>query len=121
MSGGQVFGEWDAPVTDHDERIDAPVGNLCMRCEDAIADGDNGRVSVTGRTEHRECSLRGVMGGIGHLVDHDRYCRGVGPDAGLSYRASALLVWEFCQRTHLEPSDEQAQAWRARLDREIPA
>jgi hypothetical protein len=57
-------------------------------------DGDNGAVMPTGFVQHRECSLRAVWGGIGHHVDHERYCHGeLGPDAGLSYRESALLVW----------------------------
>jgi hypothetical protein len=90
----RAFGEWDAPVTDDAEWIDAPVGAVCMYCAETIADGDNGAVMPTGFVQHRECSLRGVWGGIGHHVDHGRYCRSeLGPDAGLSYRQSALLVW----------------------------
>jgi hypothetical protein len=90
----RAFGVWDAPMTDDAEWIDAPVGAVCMFCQEAIADGDNGAVMPTGLVQHRECSLRGVMGGIGHHVDHARYCHGeLGPDAGLSYRQSALLVW----------------------------
>jgi hypothetical protein len=113
---GQVFGEWDAPITDGDERIETPVGNTCVWCAEAIAEGDNGRIAPMGYTEHRECSLRQVMGGIGHLVDHPRYCRGaLGTDAGLSHRDSALLVWEYFQDTHLEPSEEQVMAWKLRL------
>jgi hypothetical protein len=47
---------------------------------------------------HRECSLREVLGGIGHLLDHKYYCRGLhDPDAGLTYRESALLVWTWVQ------------------------
>jgi hypothetical protein len=42
---------------------------------------------------HRECSLRSVLGGIGHLLDHAHFCGERGdPDAGLSFRTSALLV-----------------------------
>ncbi len=66
---------------------------------------------------HRECQLRTVMGGIGHLVDHERYCHGVGPDAGLSRRRSSLLVWEWFSQTQMEPSAEQAQAWKERIAR----
>lgn len=45
---------------------------------------------------HRECSLRNVMGGIGHLIAHDYWCtERHDPDAGLTYRQSALLVDAF--------------------------
>ena len=94
--GGTVraFGAWDAPVTDGAEWIDVPLGDHCMYCRDRFEAGDNGAIFPTGYAAHRECQLRSVMGGIGHLVDHERYCRSeLGPDAGLSYRASAVLVW----------------------------
>lgn len=49
------------------------------------------------RYAHRECSLREVIGGIGHLIAHDYWCGEPrhDPDAGLSYRQSAKLVDAF--------------------------
>jgi len=48
---------------------------------------------------HRECLLREVMGGIGHLEDHDFWCLGVGdPDGGRTYRQSALEVAEWARQ-----------------------
>jgi hypothetical protein len=92
-----AFGEWDAPVTDGAEWIDVPTHETCMHCRLSFEAGDNGAIMPTGYAQHRECALRSVLGGIGHLVDHDRYCHGeAGPDAGLSYRASALLAWRHC-------------------------
>lgn len=45
------------------------------------------------RRTHRECSLREVLGGIGHLIAHDLWCaQHHDPDAGLTYRQSAKLV-----------------------------
>ena len=56
--------------------------------------GDNGCIYPTGLATHRECALRAVHGGIGHLVDHERYCYGErDPDAGLTKRQSSVLVW----------------------------
>jgi hypothetical protein len=113
---GQVFGTWDAPITDNDEPIATPVGNVCAWCQEAVKPGDNGRITPMGFTEHRECSLRTVIGGIGHLVDHARYCHGeLGTDAGRSRRESSLLAWEFFQQTRLAPSAEQAETWKARI------
>lgn len=48
------------------------------------------------REVHWQCALREVMGGIGHLIAHDHWCGPQGdPDAGLTYRQSALLVAEY--------------------------
>ena len=47
---------------------------------------------------HRECLLRSVLGGIGHLTDHHYWCyERNDPNAGLSYRHSALLVDQWVQ------------------------
>src|SRR6185295_13119808 len=46
------------------------------------------------RIVHWQCMLRSVLGGIGHLVAHDYWCGEPrhDPDAGLTYRQSALLA-----------------------------
>jgi hypothetical protein len=89
-----VFGDWDAPITDEAERIPTPLDRRCWHCDEFFVDGDSGGIGLTNLAEHKECGLRAVMGGIGHHVDHTRYCHGdLGPDAGLSRRQSALLVW----------------------------
>jgi hypothetical protein len=42
---------------------------------------------------HRECLLRDALGGIGHVIAHDLWCvLRHDPDAGFTYRESALLV-----------------------------
>jgi hypothetical protein len=42
---------------------------------------------------HRECLLRDAIGGIGHLIAHEFWCvLRHDPDAGFTYRQSALLV-----------------------------
>jgi len=43
---------------------------------------------------HRECMLRDVMGGIGHLIAHEYWCGEPrnDPDAGLTRHQSARLV-----------------------------
>jgi hypothetical protein len=70
-------------------------------CDEVVVEGDRG--SFMGLMDppyygpvHRECSLRGVLGGIGHLTNHLRWCAEEhDPDAGLGYRKSARLVWEW--------------------------
>lgn len=67
-----------------------------MGCHERFVEGDSGAIMLSGYAQHRECSLRAVRGGIGHLVNHAKYCGQQGdPDAGLGYRKSALLVWAY--------------------------
>jgi hypothetical protein len=102
----RAFGEWDAPMTDDAEWIEVPTDLACMLCGERFVEGDNGAITPGG-PQHRECGLRGVMGGIGHLVDHAFFCHGeLGTDAGLSYRASALLTWNALVLRRVPTRDE---------------
>lgn len=105
--GMRYFGEkWDAPMTDDAVQVDVPTDMTCMSCQERFQDGDQGLINLSGYAQHKECGLRSVMGGIGHLVDHARYCDGpLGPDAGLSYRRSAILVWSVWNGTRITPDD----------------
>ena len=67
------------PITDHPS-LCAPTWSL--------EDGEWQQ-----RLAHRECMLRSVTGGIGHLEDHDYWCVKMGdPDGGRTYRQSAIEV-----------------------------
>lgn len=65
--------------------------DTCILCKEPILpeedEYDHGRA-------HRECALRMVTGGIGHLTNHAFWCKGVGndPDAGFTYRESSVMV-----------------------------
>lgn len=68
----------------------------CELCDEAIPPGADtvplGTVDGPGWA-HRECMLRQAVGGIGHLVAHDYWCRQHhDPDAGLTFRQSSLLA-----------------------------
>jgi hypothetical protein len=103
----RAFGVWDAPITDDAEWIDVPTELSCMHCRERFEAGDNGAIMPTGFAAHRECHLRAVLGGIGHMVDHEFFCHGeLGPDAGLSYRTSALLVWNAQTMGRVPARDE---------------
>jgi hypothetical protein len=88
----------------------------CLWCEEPL----HGNVSSTpihteeGRREvHIECALRQVIGGIGHLVAHEYWCvLQHDPDAGLSYRQSALLTHRFVELLGVE----RAVDYSGRLD-----
>ena len=67
----------------------------CVLCNETLRN-----TSASGlQPIHRQCALRSVVGGIGHLLDHQHWCVGKSdPDAGLDYRTSALLVDELVNR-----------------------
>lgn len=96
---GRFFGEpWPSGICDEGERAPTPAGELCLLCDEPIQADDQGSwmIGVTGLWQpvHRECSLRSVLGGIGHMENHLKWCVEMGdPDGGHSYRESALLVW----------------------------
>ena len=98
------FGEpWPSGICEEGVQVDSPVGEECELCFVPIAEGDRGTFMgrITGQLGpvHRECSLRSVLGGYGHHVDHDHWCTGQhDPDGGLTYRASALAVWGLLHR-----------------------
>jgi hypothetical protein len=53
---------------------------------------------------HRECAFRMVTGGIGHWMDHTKFCKDLDdPDAGFTYRQSARLVWAIHKEEGLMP------------------
>ena len=106
MKLGAFFGEpWPSGICDDGERVDTPVGESCLLCEEPIAEQDQGSFMGNHRGApralapvHRECSLRSVLGGIGHLEDHAYWCATQGdPDGGRTYRQSSMEVWEWVQ------------------------
>jgi len=91
--------------TDHVDMIDGQFPrkyrhvqcptDQCVLCEQAIQAGEPVR-ELSGSNAHRECLLRSVLGGIGHLEDHQHWCIEVGdPDGGRTYRQSAIEVDEW--------------------------
>jgi hypothetical protein len=107
----QYFGEpWPSGICEEIEavQVPTPVGDPCVLCEEKIQDGEQGTfigvmtAPLNGHPSygpvHRECSLRAVLGGIGHLEDHSYWCGEMhDPDGGRSYRASAIMVWHWVQ------------------------
>jgi hypothetical protein len=75
---------------------------LCVLCDEPMG-FENSASSI--QPMHRACSLRNVVGGIGHLVAHPYWCIDQrDPDAGLTYRQSALLVDAFVTIVGVEQS-----------------
>lgn len=67
--------------------------NICPLCDDPepVLPVEAGESTVDGRLTHRDCLLRVVLGGIGHLESHAYWCRERGdPDGGRTARQSAI-------------------------------
>lgn len=101
----RFFGEpWPSGICDIGVQVPTPVGEFCALCATPIEEDHRGTfigvVAVGEQPVHCECSLRSVIGGIGHLNGSSSCpCRGGDdPDDGHSYRESALLVWQWVQR-----------------------
>lgn len=70
----------------------------CLLCNEPLLEGEqlaHHGLLVDGvrRDVHRECMLRSVVGGIGHLEDHHTWCVIAGDsDGGRTYRQSSIEV-----------------------------
>jgi hypothetical protein len=77
-----------------------PVGESCLYCGEAFADGDSGQAMPFGsadgiyiRHAHKECQFMNVVGSLAH---HEGRCRchgGTGETPGMTLRQEALEVW----------------------------
>lgn len=77
-------------MTDNVVPLHAPTCALC----DEPMDGEPSASRI--QPMHRACTLRSSIGGIGHVIAHQYWCLNRhDPDAGLTFRQSALLVDEF--------------------------
>lgn len=75
---------------------------VCLMCGETIVSSDLLPVPISTlngpRFTHRECSLREVLGGIGHQIAHEYWClQRQDPNAGLTHRQSALMVWRLSE------------------------
>lgn len=72
--------------------IDGNSG-ICILCDEGIAPYDAWVPLNPVQQAHHECSLRSVMGGIGHHIAHEYWCIvRKDPDAGFTWRQSAKMV-----------------------------
>jgi hypothetical protein len=67
--------------------------NVCVLCDEPIEAYDLCVPLNPVQYAHRACSLREVLGGIGHHLGHEYWCQQRhDTDAGLTYRQSAKMV-----------------------------
>ncbi len=82
---------------------------LCMLCEEPLLRGEQTRPANSVQWMHAECGLRSALGGIGHLLAHEYWCdQHHDPDAGLTFRQSALMVDQLVSMLGVEGTLERA-------------
>ena len=76
-----------------DEIVPAPVGRPCILCDELIVASDAGTVNRAGQISHYECSLRAVVGSVGHQL---KRCSCYGGDQedpeGMTRRQAAVAA-----------------------------
>lgn len=78
---------------------------LCDEPVDPAADQQEISTPEGRMSAHRECLLREVLGGIGHLLDHEYWCNQMhDPNGGMTHRQSALAVDEWVHLHGVEAS-----------------
>ena len=83
----------------------------CPLCLEPVIVGEHDlcAMRIGGLRAHRQCALRSVLGGIGHLTAHEHWCLVMhDPDAGLSYRDSALAVGAYVDKHGIEETISQS-------------
>lgn len=77
------------------------MNSTCLFCNETILDTDlvsKQEIYYDGikRKSHVECAFRSVTGGIGHWMDHEKFClQQHDSDAGFSWRQSARLAYAY--------------------------
>lgn len=75
-----------APYESDTPHAATPVGLTCGRCDEDIAEGDDGFVlpvffgeEMDHHAYHYECHMRGIVGGLNHLIGKCTCCGGDDP------------------------------------------
>lgn len=89
-------------------------GDACRLCGRDRAEAELLLLPMPSPDFHPECGVRMALGGIGHLEDHAYWCgERHDPDAGLSFRESALRVaaWLTERAAQDRPTTAEVQGW----------
>lgn len=88
----------------YERQVDAPIGQLCILCEEAVIEGDTGTIDLGGRVTHHECAMRGIIGSVGHQM---RRCSCYVPQeiseedpAGMTRREAAIAAVALWEKLH---------------------
>lgn len=97
------FGKsWGAPVCTPEDHRQTPEGEVCIYCGEPIEAHENGFIDMVGQPSHYACNLRGIFGGLYHIIGQCSCCGGDkdSDPPGFSRRACAeiaVIAWEAKQ------------------------
>lgn len=83
---------------DHEIQVTAPVGQKCLWCDEEIQPLDVGTIDHADQILHYECSMRMILGSVGHIRKRCSCYGGTEEDpAGMTRRQAAkesVREWE---------------------------
>jgi hypothetical protein len=86
-------------LIDNTEHVATPVGQLCLYCDEAIVEGDEGQMVFSfdgAKPVHRECLVRQVVGSIGHQLKRCSCYGGNEEDPpGMTRRQAAIAACKY--------------------------
>lgn len=78
-----------------------PVGQMCVLCREPVADGDIGTINGVDQVAHYECSMRSVIGSVGHQMGRCSCFGGTEEDPeGLTRRQAAIAAARLWDERH---------------------
>jgi hypothetical protein len=79
-----------------EEQVKPPIGEPCILCEEPIEPGDIGTINIAGQVAYHACSIRAVIGSVGHQLGKCSCFGGAEEDPpGMSRREAALAAAEL--------------------------
>lgn len=113
-----------ALMQEWETHVPAPVGKPCLHCEEVIAAGDTGTVNGAGQITHYACSMRMVVGSVGHQRGRCSCHGGTEEDPpGMTRKQAAqaaLREWEGVQGAALPASLRAMGYTEDELERDSP-
>ena len=87
-------------------KVAAPIGVLCIWCQEPIGRFDMGTINDAEQVLHYECAIRGVVGSVGHQRGTCSCFGGTEEDPpGLTKREAAIAALVVWKRDYLPPSE----------------
>jgi hypothetical protein len=86
---------------DYEEQIEVPLGRTCILCREPILEGDIGTINGADQVSHYECTMRGVVGSVGHQMGRCKCFNGTEEDPpGMTRREAAIAACRLWDERH---------------------
>jgi hypothetical protein len=78
---------------DWEIQVPTPIGQPCILCQESVVSGDIGTIDSQGMITHYECTMRSVVGSVGHQQGRCQCFGGTEEDPpGLTKRQAAIAA-----------------------------